>query len=120
VPGKPIDNAFIEAFVGRFRAECLNAHWFMSLKAAREKIEDWCRCYNKPAWFDRAESADSIAQIQWHCRPANVINPKKLYLPAIQRWQSATDSTHYGSRDRSACDHMTDTRHPGGNVRFSA
>jgi hypothetical protein len=30
--GKLTDNAFIEAFNGRFRAECLNAHWFMSLK----------------------------------------------------------------------------------------
>jgi putative transposase len=25
-PGKPTDNAFIEAFNGRFRSECLNAH----------------------------------------------------------------------------------------------
>ena len=25
-PGKPTDNAFIEAFSGRFRAQCLNAH----------------------------------------------------------------------------------------------
>ena len=30
-PGKPTDNAFIESFNGKFRAECLNAHWFMSL-----------------------------------------------------------------------------------------
>ena len=29
--GKPTDDAFIEAFNGRFRAECLNAHWFPSL-----------------------------------------------------------------------------------------
>ena len=36
-PGKPTDNAFIEAFNGRFRAECLSAHWFMSLADA-EKI----------------------------------------------------------------------------------
>src|SRR6201995_4957560 len=28
-PRKPTDNAFIEAFNGRFRAECLNAPWFM-------------------------------------------------------------------------------------------
>jgi putative transposase len=46
-PGKPTDNAFIEAFNGRFRAECLNAHWFMSLEDAREKMEDWCRYYNE-------------------------------------------------------------------------
>jgi transposase InsO family protein len=29
-PGKPTDNAFIEAFNGRFRAECLNAHFMVS------------------------------------------------------------------------------------------
>ena len=40
-PGKPTDNAFIEAFNSRFRAECLNAHWFLSLADAREKREDW-------------------------------------------------------------------------------
>ena len=34
-PGKPTDNAFIESFNGKFRAECLNAHWFMSLDDAR-------------------------------------------------------------------------------------
>lgn len=33
-PGKPTDNAFIEAFNGRLRAECLNAHWFLSLADA--------------------------------------------------------------------------------------
>ena len=36
-PGKPTDNAYIEAFNGRFRAECLNAHWFLNLADAREK-----------------------------------------------------------------------------------
>jgi putative transposase len=46
-PGKPTDNAFIEAFNGRFRAECLNTHWFMSLEDAREKLEDWRRDYNE-------------------------------------------------------------------------
>jgi putative transposase len=46
-PGKPTDNAFIEAFNSRFRAECLNAHWFMSLADAQEKMEDWRRYYNE-------------------------------------------------------------------------
>src|SRR5262249_38169443 len=36
-PGKPTDNAFIESFNGKLRAECLNAHWFMSLDDARRK-----------------------------------------------------------------------------------
>ena len=46
-PGKPTDNAYIEAFNGRFRAECLNAHWFLTLADAREKMEDWRRYYNE-------------------------------------------------------------------------
>ena len=42
-PGKPTDNAFIESLNGKFRAECLDAHWFMSLEDARGKMEDWPR-----------------------------------------------------------------------------
>jgi transposase InsO family protein len=38
-PGKPVDNAFVESFNGRFREECLNEHWFLDLKEARETIE---------------------------------------------------------------------------------
>jgi putative transposase len=46
-PGKPTDCAFIEAFNGRLRAECLNTHWFLSLADAREKLECWRRDYNE-------------------------------------------------------------------------
>lgn len=46
-PGKPTDNAFIEAFNGRLRAECLNTHWFLTLADAREKLEHWRRHYNE-------------------------------------------------------------------------
>lgn len=46
-PGKPTDNAFIESFNGRFRVECLNMHWFMSLDDAREKMEKWLQDYNE-------------------------------------------------------------------------
>jgi putative transposase len=34
-PGKPTDNAFIEAINRRLRAECPNAHWFLSVAASR-------------------------------------------------------------------------------------
>jgi putative transposase len=46
-PGKPTDNAFIEAFNSKFRQECLNAHWFLTLADAREKVETWRRDYNE-------------------------------------------------------------------------
>ena len=38
-PGKPTDNAFVEALNGRFRQECLNGNWFLSLEDAEEKVE---------------------------------------------------------------------------------
>src|ERR1700679_523675 len=46
-PGKPTDNAFIEAFNGRLRAECLNAHWFLTLADPRKKLEDWRKEHNE-------------------------------------------------------------------------
>ena len=46
-PGKPTDNAFIEAFNGRLRQECLNESWFLSLEDAREKIKAWREEYNR-------------------------------------------------------------------------
>lgn len=46
-PGSPIENAFIESFNGRFRDECLNEHWFVSLVEAKELIENWRTEYNE-------------------------------------------------------------------------
>ena len=46
-PGKPTDNAHIEAFNARLRAECLNASWFLSLADARDRLEAWRREYNE-------------------------------------------------------------------------
>jgi putative transposase len=45
-PGKPVDNAYIESFNGRFRDECLNEHWFLTMAHAREVIESWRIEYN--------------------------------------------------------------------------
>ena len=45
-PGKPTDNALVESFNSRFRQECLNQHWFMSLQDAQHKIEAWRQDYN--------------------------------------------------------------------------
>lgn len=45
-PGKPNENAYIESFNGKFRDECLNEHWFISLTHARAIIEAWRIEYN--------------------------------------------------------------------------
>lgn len=46
-PGRPVENAVIESFNGRFRDECLNASWFESLDQARSLIESWRTDYNE-------------------------------------------------------------------------
>ena len=45
-PGKPIENAYVESFNGKFRDECLNEHWFVSLADAQVTIEAWRIDYN--------------------------------------------------------------------------
>lgn len=76
-PGTPTDNAKVESFNGRFRQECLNMHWFLSLDDAKSKIEAWRRYYNEtrphsalkwatPAEFARQarENASSEANLK--------------------------------------------------------
>ena len=46
-PGKPQQNAYIESFNGKFRDECLNEHWFLSMRHAREVIAAWRLEYNE-------------------------------------------------------------------------
>ena len=45
-PGKPIENACAESFIGRLRDECLNENWFLSLGDARDIIDSWRIDYN--------------------------------------------------------------------------
>ena len=46
-PGKPVQNCFVESFNGRFRDECLNENWFISLDDARRIISTWTKEYNE-------------------------------------------------------------------------
>lgn len=61
-PGTPTDNPFIESFNGSFRDECLNAHWFLSLEDAKEKIEDWRVEYNE---FRPHSSLDNLTPAEF-------------------------------------------------------
>jgi putative transposase len=45
-PGKPKANPYVESFKGKFRDECLNVNWFLSLKDPVKKIEDFRWEYN--------------------------------------------------------------------------
>lgn len=73
-PGRPMQNGHVESFNGKFRDECLNTHWFTSLRPARNIIEYWRRDYNgvrphsalgyaTPSEFARLGSASFAVQI---------------------------------------------------------
>ena len=46
-PGKPVENAFIESFNGRFRDECLSQNWFTDIADAQASMAAWARDYNE-------------------------------------------------------------------------
>src|SRR5271156_647005 len=72
-PGTPTDNAFIEAFNARIRAECLNASWFLSLADARERIEAWRLDYNT----ERPHSA--LGHLTPHAFARQAATPEKSH-----------------------------------------
>ena len=61
-PGKPTDNAFIEAFNGRLRAEYLNTLWFLTLEDARRKLENWRWDYSE--LIPTAINHDAVAHLR--------------------------------------------------------
>ena len=46
-PGKPTDNAYVESFNGKVRAECIDQNWFLTLDDARSKCEAYQGEYNE-------------------------------------------------------------------------
>jgi len=45
-PGKPTDNAHVEAFNSILRRECLSQHWFVDLTEAQNVLDRWKEDYN--------------------------------------------------------------------------
>jgi putative transposase len=75
-PGKPTDNAFIESFNSRFRQECLNEHWFLSLEDAKEKVEAWRGHYNEQRPHSRSGYQSPVEYLSGALPP----NPRSLSL----------------------------------------
>ena len=105
-PGKPTDNAFIEAFNGRLRAECLNTHWFLSLADAREKLECWRRDYNevRPHGAIGEQNPGCAAPLHRRDQPVDAQRGRKIYSPVRARWgadHGVTDSTQPWTSSRS-------------------
>lgn len=60
--GKPVQNAYIESFNGKFRDECLNQEWFLDLPDARGTIEDWRSDYN---WSRPHSALNNLPPAVW-------------------------------------------------------
>ncbi len=46
MPGKPMQNGYVESFNGKMRDELLNETLFFSLDQAREAVAEWIEDYN--------------------------------------------------------------------------
>ena len=83
-PGKPVENAFIESFNGKFRDECLSQHWFLSLTEARRIIEAWRIRFNTARGhraLNRLTPAQFAAQF---CNPETAMKDHNQQQPLTE------------------------------------
>lgn len=102
-PGTPTDNAFIESFSGKFRAECLNQHWFMSLDDAVGKCETWRRDYNEVRPHSAIGNKSPISLVNRSAvRPAlagrNWVTPSRVVQERVAA--QISDGTYAGRATR--------------------
>jgi putative transposase len=77
-PGKPVDNAFIEAFNASLRRECLSQHWFFTLEEAQNTLGCWKEDYNN----NRPHS--SLRQL-----PPAHFRRGGFFVPSLERLQNS-------------------------------
>lgn len=46
-PGKPVQNAYVESFNGKFRNEFLDQNKFSTIREVQRKLEQWIKYYNE-------------------------------------------------------------------------
>ena len=87
-PGKPVQNAFVESFNGKFRDECLNEAWFLTLSEAQQAIEVWRQDYNtvRPhSALGDATPAEFAAQLNHDEHTGPRIDDRGAVRPEITR-----------------------------------
>ncbi|PIU00603.1 MAG: hypothetical protein COT74_04435 [Bdellovibrionales bacterium CG10_big_fil_rev_8_21_14_0_10_45_34] len=79
-PGKPVQNAYVESFNGKFRSECLSLNTFPNIEVARRRINKWLHHYNN----ERPHSSlDYLTPKKFADLQPTVIDPKKN-LPVLK------------------------------------
>ena len=77
-PGKPVQNAYIESFNGKFRDECLSQHWFLSLPDARFHVEQYRRDYNEVRPHSALDNKTPAAFAREHAAAVPSPDPTRL------------------------------------------
>ena len=102
LPGLPRENGYNERFNGKFRQECLDAHWFMSLADARKKMETWRRYYNE----NRPHSAIGYNVPSSLIKPTGTSGPpvcKSPDLPVTGGLMLGASALDYGQSRTQLC-----------------
>ena len=76
-PGKPMQNGFVESFIGRLRDECLNEHLFAGLAESRRIIAEWRTDYNT---IRPHTSLDGLTPDEFAARPQQGYDLNRFYL----------------------------------------
>jgi transposase InsO family protein len=103
-PGQPTDNVYIESFNGKFRDECLNEQYFLTLDDTLMLVEPWCQHYN------RVRPHSALHHLPPSCIRQTVLQPTK---PRIARTQTGVRLQHRGGGHRqqeqaaATCDRHT-------------
>lgn len=72
-PGKPVQNAYIESFNGKFRQEFLSRNKFDSISALQNNIRNWTKFYNE----ERPHSSlDYMTPKEFALEQKGVLTPK--------------------------------------------
>ena len=75
--GRPVENAYIRSFNGKFRDECLNENWFIGLGQALEVIEAWRLDYNRDrAHGSRGHLTPREYRQRWTSQEGGQIEPR--------------------------------------------
>ena len=81
------------SFNGRFRDECLNEHWFVSLADAKTIIEAWRVDYNTVRPHSSLGQLTPAAYAATGCAgPSQGVGPARRLLWPPNRTKSRTDS----------------------------
>ena len=88
-PGKPVQNAFAESFIGRLRDELLNQTLFRSIAHARRVLEAWQQDYNidrphsRLGWQSPIQyAARWVMNEDFEGHPSRVFDDRRIPVPA--------------------------------------